>query len=89
MELHKSYEALDRGRCLEIFEGYRVGTWDHHILRHSWYRLTIVGCMFGYYGAGLRVLQGFNQGYPFLLNIFNVVMDAVVRNWVSLMLVDT
>ena len=40
-----------------------------------------------YYGAGLRGLQGLNQGYPLLPTIFNVVMDAVVRNWVSLALV--
>ena len=41
----------------------------------------------GYYGAGLRGLQGLNQGYPLSPTIFNVVMDAVVRNWVSLALV--
>ena len=42
----------------------------------------------GYYGAGLRGLQGLNQGYPLIPNMFNVVMDAVVRNWVSMVLID-
>ena len=26
LDLHKSYDALDKGRCLEILEGYEVGT---------------------------------------------------------------
>ena len=42
----------------------------------------------GYYCSGLRGLQGLDQGYPLSPNIFNVVMDVVVRNWVSLVLVD-
>ena len=88
LELHKLYEALDMRRCLEIFEGYRVGPWDHHIFRHYWYRLTMVDHMVGYFYAGLRGLQGLNQGYPLMPNIFNVVMDEVVRNWVSLVLVN-
>ena len=40
-----------------------------------------------YYRTGLQGLQGFNQGYPLLPYILNVVMDAVVHNWVSLVLV--
>ena len=32
MDLNKGYEYLDRDRCLEIFQGYIVGPWDHHIL---------------------------------------------------------
>ena len=48
----------------------------------------MVDRMVGYYCSGLRGLQGLNQGYPLLPNIFNVVMDVVVRNWVSLALVD-
>ena len=65
-----------------------MGTWDHHILRHYWYRLTMVDRMVGYYCAGLQGLQWLNQGYPLLPKIFNVVMNAVVCNWVSLVLVD-
>ena len=43
--------------------------------------------MVGYYHARLRGLQGLNQGYPLFPNIFNMVMDTVVGNWVSMVLV--
>ena len=38
----------------------------------------------GYYDALLRDFQGVNLGYQLLPTVFNMVMDAVVRNWVSL-----
>ena len=63
-----------------------MGTRYHHTFPHYWYRLTMVDHTGRYYGAGLRGLQGLNQGYPLSPTIFNVVMDAVVRNWVSLAL---
>ena len=36
LDLHKSYDALDRSRCLEILEGYRVGTRARRLLRAYW-----------------------------------------------------
>ena len=33
LDLHKAYDALDRDRCLEILEGYSVGTRALRILR--------------------------------------------------------
>ena len=53
MDLHKAYGALDRYRCLEIFEGYIVGLWDHHIIHNYWYMLTIVARTGRYYGTAL------------------------------------
>ena len=40
--------------------------------------------MVGYYGVVLRDFWGVTQGYQLSSTVFNVVMDAVVRNWVSL-----
>ena len=37
-----------------------------------------------YYSAALQGFQGVNQGYLLSPTIFNNVVDAVVRNWVSL-----
>ena len=86
LDLHKVYEALDRDRCLEILEGYGVGPWAHHILGHYWYRLTMVDLTGRYYGATLQGFQWVNQGYLLSPTIFNKVVDAVVCNWVSLVL---
>ena len=84
MDLYKTYEALGRDRCLEIFEGYAVGTRAHHALRHYWYRLTMVALTDRYYGVALRGFQGVTQGYPLSQTIFNVAVDSVICNWVSL-----
>ena len=37
----------------------------------------------GYYGAYFRGERGVTQDDPLSPNIFNVVVDAVVRNWVT------
>ena len=42
LELHNAYDTLDRDRCLEILEGYRVGPQAHRILRVYWDRLWMV-----------------------------------------------
>ena len=32
-DLHKAYDAFDRSRCLEILEGYGIGTWARNLLK--------------------------------------------------------
>ena len=39
----------------------------------------------GYYGTAFQGYQGMNHGGPLSLTIFNVVVGAVVRHWVSLL----
>ena len=80
MELHKEYEALDRERCLEILEVYGVGPQDRCILQVYWYRLRLVARTGGYYGMSFQGFRGVMQGDPLYPTIFNVVVDAVVRN---------
>ena len=38
----------------------------------------------GYYGPVFKDFLGVTQVDPFSLNIFNVIVDLVVRHWVSL-----
>ena len=42
----------------------------------------------GYYGAPFRGERGVTQGDPLLPTIFNVVVDAVVCHWESLMVAE-
>ena len=42
LDLTKSYDALDRSRCLEILEGYGVGPNARRLLTNYWRRLTMV-----------------------------------------------
>ena len=43
----------------------------------------------GYYGAAFKCDRGLIQGDPLPPTIFNVVVDAVLRNWVSVMVEST
>ena len=42
LDLHKSYEALDRSKCLEILEGYVVVPRSLRLLCRYWERLQMV-----------------------------------------------
>ena len=40
----------------------------------------------GYYGTAFQGARGVTQGDPLSPNIFNVVVDAVVRNWATVVI---
>ena len=82
LDLHKTYDALDRSRCLEIREGYGVGPKARRLLTSYWHHLTMVAQAGGYYRTVFGGERGVTQGDPLSPTIFNVVVDAVVRHWV-------
>ena len=84
LDLTKAYDALDRSRVLEILERYEVGPQARRILRTYWGKSTMLARAGGYYGTGFKGARGVTQGDPLLPTIFNVVMDAVVCHWVTL-----
>ena len=88
LDMHKSYYALERSRCLGILEGYGVGPRGLRLLRQYFARLMIVARAGGYYGATFRGEIGVNQGDPLSPTIFNVVVDAVARQWESLLVAE-
>ena len=82
LDLHKSYDSLGSSRCLEILEGYVVGPRDRR-------RLKMVARAGVYYRTDFREARGVTQGDPLSPPIFNVVVDAVVRHWVTGVIADT
>ena len=44
----------------------------------------MVACAGGYYGGIFKGFWGMTQGSPLSKTIINVVVDAVVHHWVSL-----
>ena len=82
------YDALDSSRCLDIHEGYGVGPQACQLLQTYWRRLTIVARVSGYYWAAFQGYRGVTQGDPLSPTIFNMVVDAVVRQWVGVMVQD-
>ena len=85
LDLHKSYDALDKSRCLDILGGYGVGPQARQLLRIYWSRMKMVERAGGYYGAAFMGYRGMTQGNPLSPIIFNVVVYEVVRHRVSVM----
>ena len=83
LDLTKAYDTLDRSRCLEILEGYGVGPNSRRLLINYWRRLTMVARSGGYYGTAFSGERDVTQVNSLSPAIFNVVLDAVVRNWVN------
>ena len=59
------------------------------LLREYWNKSTMVARAGGYYGNGFKGERGVTQGNQLSPTIFNVVVDAVVRHWVTLAAVVT
>ena len=77
---------MDRSICLEILEGYGMGPQSRRLLQTYWRRLTMVARAGGYYRTAFQGALGVSQGDPLSPTIFIVVVDAVVRNWVTLVI---
>ena len=81
--IHKSYGALYCIRFLDILAFYGVGPRALRLLWRCWDRLLMVARASGYFGVPFQVQRGIIQGGPLSPNIFNVVVDAVLRHWIS------
>ena len=86
LDLQNSYHALDRSRCIEILKGYGVGPRAWRLLRTYWGKMTMVAKAGGYYGDAFKGARGVTQGKPLSPTIFNVVVDVLVRHWVTMAL---
>ena len=82
--LTKAYYSLDRSQSLEILKGYGVGERVRRMLKVYWERTTVVARAGSYYGKGFKGGRGVTQGDPLSPTIFNVVVDAVVRHWLTI-----
>jgi len=86
IDLRKAYNAMDRERCLEILEGYGIGPNILRLIKRFWELAILVYRASGYYGKPFKAYRGVTQGSPFSPRMFNVMVDAVVREWMRQML---
>ena len=88
IDLRKAYDAMDRERCLEILAAYGVGPKMCRLIKHFWDTADLVCRAGGVYGTPFKAYRGVTQGGPFSPRIFNVMVDAVVREWIRQVLGD-
>jgi hypothetical protein len=81
LDLRKAYDALDRGRCLEILAGYGIGPNLLRLQKKFWDDAKMVCCAGGNYGLPFGAHRGVTQGGPLSSLMFNVCVDCVVREW--------
>ena len=69
LDLKKSYDALDRERCMDIMVSYGIGPCTDRILSLYWDYLLVVSRARQYYGALLQGSHRVTQGDPLSLII--------------------
>ena len=83
LDIRKAYDALDQEMALDLLTAYGVGPRIVRLLQTYWDRLTLVAKAGGYFGCSFKGYQGVMQGYPLSPKFFNIVVDAVIRHWVT------
>jgi hypothetical protein len=85
IDLQKAFDAMDRGCCLEILVLHRVGPKMFCLICNFWDSTTNVCRAKGNYGRPFKAGHGVTQGRPLSAKLFNIVINAVVREWMRLM----
>ncbi len=83
MDLKKADDALDREQTLKILATYGVGPKLLALQKHFWETGMLVCRAGGNYGELFGAEWGVTQGGSLSSLMFNVCVDAVVREWLS------
>ena len=51
------------------------------LIRHFWDKAQMVCCASGNYGVPFKAGRGVTQGGPLSAKLFNILVDAVAREW--------
>ena len=78
-----NFFSLVCNRSLNILVKYVVGPQVIRLLRKYWYQLNMVAQAGGVYGTPFKVFCRVTQGCPLSPTISNVVVDAVLLYWVT------
>jgi hypothetical protein len=82
LDLKKAFNSMDRERCLLILEGYGVGPRMIRLIRNFWRNAVLVCQVSGNYGSPFCAGCGVMQGGSLSAKLFNILVDAVAREWV-------
>ena len=82
LDLKKAYDAMDRGRCLEILEDCGVGPRARRLIQQFWELGEMARRASGYYGRVFTAGRWVTQGGFLSPTVFNLVVDTIVREWI-------
>jgi hypothetical protein len=82
LDLRKAFDAMDREQCIMILEGYGAGPRMVQLICGFWQDAIMVCHMAGNYGTAFKAGRGVTQGGPLSDKLFNILVVAVVREWV-------
>lgn len=83
LDLRKAYDSIDRKRVLKILEAYRVGPNLRRYIKIVWDKQNFMLRQSGFYSDPFDVSRGCTQGDTDSPIIFNIIIDAVLRQWMS------
>jgi len=81
IDLTKAYDCVDRSVLLRLLEAYGVGPKIRGILQTQWAAQQFITKQAGEFGPVLRTSRGVTQGDIVSPTLFNIVIDAVSREW--------
>jgi hypothetical protein len=82
LDLKKAFDAMDRERCIMILEGYEAGPRMIQLIRGFWQDAIMVCRVAGNYGMAFKAGRGVTQSDLLSAKLFDILVDAVVREWV-------
>ena len=82
LDLRKAFDAMDWERCLVLLEGYGAGPQMVCLVCGYWRDAIMVCRAAGYYGQPFKAGRGVTQGGPLSAKLFNIVVDALVWEWI-------
>ncbi len=88
LDLRKAFDAMDREQCIMVLEGYGAGPRMIRSIRGFWRDAIMVCRVAGNYGMAFKASRGVTQGGPLSARLFNIIVDAVVRDWMQQLRVD-
>ena len=83
LDLRKAYNIVNREQLLDILEGYGVGPDVLGLLKFYWDNQRCVAKCGKYHKETFIPYCGAIQGSFVSLNLFNILVDAVVRKWLA------
>jgi len=81
LDLKKAFDSMDWELCIMILEGYGAGPRMIRLIRGYWRDAIMVCRAMGNYGTPFKAGRGVTQGGPLSAKLFNIMVDAVAREW--------